>query len=203
MKRRLRTILIFLLIGAVANVGVAWGFDCARNYILNATIYGLQERIRLYGPPLPPTPAPLPVDERTTNSDPDGLVPISIGGWPFKGFRADKYDYYNVDLPTSRWAGLRVTSIPRWLGVGHTIRLPLQPRWPGFLANTAFYTAAMWLPFLGARTPKSSLGRHRGRCLACGYDLRGTSHERCPECGRVIKGRTRIEARAPASGAVG
>jgi hypothetical protein len=32
--------------------------------------------------------------------------------------------------------------------------------------------------------------RHRraasGLCVACGYDLRGAAHERCPECGAVV-----------------
>ena len=27
----------------------------------------------------------------------------------------------------------------------------------------------------------------RGRCSSCGYDLRGTSHDHCPECGADVK----------------
>jgi rubrerythrin len=26
-----------------------------------------------------------------------------------------------------------------------------------------------------------------GACPACGYDLRGAEHERCPECGEVVE----------------
>jgi predicted RNA-binding Zn-ribbon protein involved in translation (DUF1610 family) len=28
--------------------------------------------------------------------------------------------------------------------------------------------------------------REQGQCVACGYDLRGAAHERCPECGENI-----------------
>jgi hypothetical protein len=72
----------------------------------------------------------------------------------------------------------------------------------GFVMNTLVYAAALWLLFFGAGTVKRSLRRHRNRCPACGYDLRGTQHEQCPECGGAITGRPRNEPRAQASGAV-
>lgn len=27
----------------------------------------------------------------------------------------------------------------------------------------------------------------RGRCPSCDYDLRGTTHEKCPECGQALR----------------
>lgn len=64
--------------------------------------------------------------------------------------------------------------------------LPLKPVWGGLVLDTAFYGAA-WLLVLGlAASPWSLrrlLRRRSGACEECAYDLRGTSGERCPECG--------------------
>jgi hypothetical protein len=42
------------------------------------------------------------------------------------------------------------------------------------------------LPFFAAyvtRVARLRRRRRRGWCLACGYDLRGATGDRCPECG--------------------
>ncbi len=62
--------------------------------------------------------------------------------------------------------------------------LPLAPIWPGFVINTLFYAAILWLLTLGPFTARRLIRRKRGRCIKCGYDLRGTEHEVCPECGQ-------------------
>ena len=41
-------------------------------------------------------------------------------------------------------------------------------------------------PFL-TRQVKRRVRRRHGRCLHCGYDLRGTTESRCPECGIAFK----------------
>ncbi len=63
--------------------------------------------------------------------------------------------------------------------------LPLRPIWPGFTVNTIFYAAILWLLTLGPFTARRIIRRKRGRCIKCGYDLRGTSGGGggCPECG--------------------
>lgn len=62
--------------------------------------------------------------------------------------------------------------------------LPLRPIWPGFAVNTVFYGTILWLLFLVApRTLRRQIRRRRGRCLKCGYDLRGNLDAGCPECG--------------------
>ena len=61
--------------------------------------------------------------------------------------------------------------------------LPLRPVWAGLATNTAWY-AFLWLMVLAA--PGGIIGvlrRRRGACVHCGYDLRGSSDGRCPECG--------------------
>ena len=55
--------------------------------------------------------------------------------------------------------------------------------WFGFVVNTLFYAAIMWLLILGAFALRRLIRRKRGLCVACGYDLRGDLAQGCPECG--------------------
>ena len=61
--------------------------------------------------------------------------------------------------------------------------LPLYPIWTGFAINTIFYAALLWLLTLCPFTVRRLIRIKRGHCIKCGYDLRGTDHEKCPECG--------------------
>ncbi len=69
--------------------------------------------------------------------------------------------------------------------------LPCQPLWRGMLVNSAFLAAsvaAVWRSIgLVRGAVRSAVRRWRGRCVGCAYDLRGATHERCPECGRVVR----------------
>ena len=72
--------------------------------------------------------------------------------------------------------------------VGKDDYLPLRLLWPGFAINTIFYAAILWLLTLGPFNVRRFIRRKRGRCIKCGYDLRGHSRtnsggEVCPECG--------------------
>jgi len=51
--------------------------------------------------------------------------------------------------------------------------LPLRPIFPGFLVNTLFYAAIWFGIFFGVATLRRFVRRKRGRCVKCGYDLRG------------------------------
>lgn len=64
--------------------------------------------------------------------------------------------------------------------------LPLRPYGPGFLANTALYAVVVAGLVYGPLWLRGRLRRRRGRCPACGYNLRA-SPERCPECGRPTR----------------
>lgn len=75
------------------------------------------------------------------------------------------------------------TRIRAWL---HTDSLPLRPHWPGFIACTLTYGLGWFLLLFGPGLFRQMRRIHRGACLACGYDLRATTEDRCPECGRAI-----------------
>ncbi|MCC6906999.1 MAG: zinc ribbon domain-containing protein [Phycisphaerales bacterium] len=64
--------------------------------------------------------------------------------------------------------------------------LPLRPLWCGFLFNSALYGGVLWILVLAA--PRKIITRRRlkhGRCPNCNYDLRATATGVCPECGTL------------------
>ena len=63
--------------------------------------------------------------------------------------------------------------------------LPYIPIPLGSVVNTLFYATILWLPFAPFQL-RRYMRIKRGHCIKCGYDLRGTVHEVCPECGSGI-----------------
>jgi hypothetical protein len=102
-------------------------------------------------------------------------------GWPLRCFETESRQVRPgpTSAETLGHAGL----VPGWSPPDHRgRRLPLRPIALGLTVNTALCTLVLWLLEL-LLTSRRRLRRWRGRCLACGYDLRGAEHERCPECG--------------------
>jgi hypothetical protein len=65
---------------------------------------------------------------------------------------------------------------------------PLAPAWPGLAADVAILGAAwfgvlLWLAGSGLAAARGARRERRGRCPACGYDLRHDLAGGCPECG--------------------
>jgi hypothetical protein len=84
--------------------------------------------------------------------------------------------------------GLTVVYNPRtWLGNRAAPEiLPLWPLWPGFAINTIFYAAIVWMLFAVPGAVRRRIGGvriKRGQCASCGYSLRESVSEKCPECG--------------------
>ena len=80
--------------------------------------------------------------------------------------------------------GIRVRSHPDPHSARfQSVALPLRPIWPGFTLNTLTYGAALYLLFFGGVALRRQIRRKRGRCIKCGYDLRGDLGAGCPECG--------------------
>ena len=188
MKRRLRIVAVFLLAGAVVNVGVAWGV-CYLGFTFYDTLLSETEA----------------ADLLTSHVDvPVGVVQIeghesrAIGVW--RAFASGSLDgpldgppvliLVAVMLTESGWPakimGGRVLHVNdeddfQWMTSGRAI--PLRPIWPGFVANTLFYSTLLWLPFVLRRFIRV----RRGLCPACAYP-RGESAV-CSECGRALQQR--------------
>ena len=61
--------------------------------------------------------------------------------------------------------------------------LPCIPIWPGFAINTIFYAAILWVLFAFPFVIRRRRRIKRGLCPKCAYDLRGSASQTCPECG--------------------
>ena len=189
MKRTIFTIFLFLLLGAIVNVAVAWGNS-------------LGHQLRLQLAPLmsitPPTPGPT----RAT-SDPPQLFSIHNEQW--FASRMEQFEDASTTLLISHFrSGWPLLSLhgaictdaagphpnpPHTLirlgGGGIFCLLPVVPLWPGFIVNTLFYALILWLLIPGPFILRRHIRVKRGCCPKCGYDLRGapSGGGGCPECG--------------------
>ena len=64
---------------------------------------------------------------------------------------------------------------------------PLRPIVPGFLLNTLFYAAVLWLLIPGPFTLRRFIRVKRGLCPKCAYPV-GES-DACSECGKRLSNR--------------
>jgi hypothetical protein len=196
MMRWGRVVIVFLVLGAAVNVGVAWGLTLtgAPNYVRNLT----SDETR-----------GLLVSQTLVSS----AGYHSVGAWCDRSIGREQVFFregkpvephddagdlarrlYSAELKI--WAmnpvflridtsGIPSRSMRCWYrespsgaleirgGLAFRRRvLPMCPIWPGFLANSAVYAAALWLLLLGSGAVKRSVRRRRGRCVDCGYDLR-------------------------------
>ncbi len=128
---------------------------------------------------------------------PDGslvVTNVDARGWPFTALRC-QFDRL-VDRRTGRgrierirYGLLLASAASSTAGPLRSAKvLPLAPISLGFAADSVFYGGAWFgLLILGA-VPRWLRGlgrRRRGECEHCGYDLRGSQHSCCPECGAV------------------
>ncbi len=230
MKRRLFKFALFILLGAIVNLSVAWG--CALS--MKPGKLDTQERVggSMKGPD---HMLWMIVEYRGLGHvriwsnwlDP-GVGVANTPGWlddpaeplvpEWAPFLSPSYEppvqaYHNYVTHAcgwpyiSMWGAVKVIKQPQLeLGFKSTVStvfameldpdmandpnycrdlrlLPLHPLWPGFAINTFSYAAILWLLILGPFTARRKIRRKRGMCIKCGYDLRGTDHNKCPECG--------------------
>ena len=210
MKRRLTKLVVFLLLGAIVNVAVAWG--CA-TWIVPLT-NDLAALLRQMNAPLRSdyrrwwaTHAPSGFQKEPVVAVRYANVGVThVSMWKPVAFTPE--GTVDRDLVLRIRAGLPLPAVEGayWQAAGtptagtpkvipdavvvlpaNGLKILLRPVWPGFAINTIFYAAILWLLTLGPYTARRIIRRSRGRCIKCGYDLRGTSGGAsgrvCSECG--------------------
>jgi hypothetical protein len=188
---------IFLVIGAVVNVGVAWvgvvlaptqpvvvdsassgGWPCdvpgdwpSANGMSVMQYGGVRSMMWSWS---------RPVWQRRTL-----LLGPSIqqwhAGWPTKGLMWEVWHY-------DRRFGVHGAKFPLWrlgIPIGHEWKaLPIRPRWPGFASNTLLYAAVTAGVWYGPVVTRREIRRRRRQCISCGYPRAGLAEgATCPECG--------------------
>ncbi|MHC4129117.1 MAG: hypothetical protein ACYSWT_01300 [Planctomycetota bacterium] len=87
---------------------------------------------------------------------------------------------------SEQWLYVDACALPGRVGpfrFGPQRTLPLRPLWWGLILDVAAWAALLWLVTLGPFELRRIARQARGRCLHCGYDLRGDGRGGCPECG--------------------
>ena len=125
---------------------------------------------------------------------PDAFVGVFRCGWPARSLLCSVESswasvppgkpafQWRFGLPAPRWMHAE------WLETGYynvgsdSRRFPCFPLWPGFALDTAFYGTLAFLLWSAPGYVRTTRRRRRGRCVACGYELKGMPV--CPECGR-------------------
>ncbi len=117
----------------------------------------------------------------------DPVIAEEARGWPFLCLRwrflVHRHVVWGLNLNGTR----TVAVAPR--GPTLSVRaygdrvLPLRPIWSGMAMNIVLYALCWGCLLRGIRAASRVARRRKGRCLRCGYDLRGAEHKACPECG--------------------
>jgi hypothetical protein len=203
MRRRFIKLCVFLTLGAILNVMVAWG------------VFAEDGRFNL---------------SLLSGFDSVGaMAACKPGGNTYPGTSQFTWSYCSFDylVHVRELAGFDATRDPGWKATIHgrirstmTVGWPLRslrgtfedgdeytrqrqlqrviytvrhPVNPGFAINTVFYAAVLWVLLALPGAVRRFVRRRRGRCTRCGYDLRATTTGVCPECGGPVTVRPAIE----------
>ncbi len=202
MSRRVRTSLVFLIIGAVHVVLVAWG--CALFAVTPVLREGGEARWPVaVDPGWPEQPRVAFSGESTgyrlrgAQSNPRRRIPgqprgyrlyteqrieLHDFGWPLPSLRRTRS--FTPEHTDHRFA-LAVPALDP-IARGRGRRLPLRPLWPGFAIGTLLFGLAAWLLLESPGHLRRGLRALNGRCVRCGYDLRRARGGCCPECGTRV-----------------
>jgi hypothetical protein len=205
MRRLAIKLLVFLLLGAIVNVAVAWG--CALFSPLRSVADRIADASASEGiwwkntfannsnayPAAVLRHSSVGLDSITMlgNGKSKGFrdsrfekVWRVAGGWPSRGLSGERFEQdVTLDAILAPTCALNSGTHAWAVSVDYSKRfrpgayriLPLRPLWPGFAINTIFYAAVLWVIFAIPGTVKRLRRRAKGCCIHCGYDLRGQS----------------------------
>lgn len=209
MRRWVRRITIFLLLGAMVNVAVAWGIAlnqppadggpadflyshtdeprwCFVTQRAAGSEYVLAGRTTFadvswkYAPLTTPSWSMVAQKPVATPEDDDAFWFETARGWPWLSMAGRVRIAEDYSANESRFAAL--------LSQGDSSSLPrflpLRPLLPGFGANSFVYGATLWAVVAGSLAGRRRYRTRRGLCPACGYP-RGKSPV-CTECGQPL-----------------
>ena len=202
MKRRATKLVVFLLLGAIINVAVAWVF--AWKYPTYLSAYDsnipphmsqaeLASVVAIYGyDVVGPTRAHErhwcgarlvsvydPVRGAISGGKLRPATFLGFFGWPMHSMTVEIWFPYADGMN-----GILLKTVSKSHGTV-VWSLPLRPIWPGFAINTIFYAVILWLPFAAFGRSRRRRRTKRGLCPACAYPV-GTNPV-CTECGRAVK----------------
>lgn len=106
-------------------------------------------------------------------------------GWPFRAFTNRSAICQQNGRLKARVNRGAITLPQGWVSIvqGRGRDLPFYPVFPGILLNTLIYGAPVYLMLLSLAGVRRVYRWKRGKCLRCGYALKGVTAQRCPECG--------------------
>ena len=185
---------VFLLLGAVLNVAVAWGFSIwpargsGTEVAVATTLHELQlqfgsslkfpngsvhgrenNRLGFSGRSISGT---------TASSPPVLYIRFDFSaGWPARSLRGVTL------VQANQFKVVNATVAPRILRILPPSYLPLRPIWAGMSVNTIVYAGIVWVVLGLLRVIRGHIRELLLRCPECGYDLRGNLAGGCPECG--------------------
>jgi hypothetical protein len=213
MRRAILSAMLFLLLGVIANVAVAW----------TLALWHSPNLMYLPGTKMTGTPSKSPVWESRQFNVRYAVSMHSEVGWftyPPIDWQPPSWSIASEPPPDEAvkqvasvqeqacgWPMLSVLSRRSWdrdgehvlfgFPIGERYRrchriLPVLPIWTGFAINTVFYGAILWLLFAAARTP-GAVRRwqrvRRGLCPVCAYPVGPGKSANCSECGKPVLSR--------------
>lgn len=184
--------LLFLLLGAIINVAVAWGFGANTRVTWSDDGPPNAENIEWWqttapaGSEISSEPARVIHSRgfaysgvymvelrRTESTQPTGhICQRHMIGWPMRSLQSTTWEN-----------GGRIVAV-RGIAVFLSPVLPIEPLWIGTIINSLFYGVILFIPWTAVIGLRKRSRIRRGLCPNCKYPI-GPS-DTCTECGKPI-----------------